>query len=53
MPALMVIESVPGAYTEVTVSGTGWRVIGLGAGQPVHRKFGATNRDDPANWACR
>jgi hypothetical protein len=34
-----VIARLPGAYVEVTPSGTGLRVIGTGTGEKVHRKF--------------
>jgi hypothetical protein len=34
-----IIDAAPDAYVEVTVSGTGLRVIGTGTGAPVHRKF--------------
>src|SRR5262249_36975938 len=33
------ISRVPGAYTEVTASGCGLRIIGRGAGAELHRKF--------------
>jgi putative DNA primase/helicase len=33
------IARLPGAYTEVTVSGTGLRMIATGTGDPVQRRF--------------
>jgi len=41
--AQAIVDSAPGAYLEVTVSGTGVRIIGTGAGAPVHRKFTVRN----------
>jgi hypothetical protein len=34
-----IVASADGAYVEVTVSGAGLRILGLGTGKPVHRKF--------------
>src|SRR5262249_22293745 len=34
-----IIDRPPGAYVEVTVSGTGLRVIGVAVGAEAHRKF--------------
>jgi primase-polymerase (primpol)-like protein len=34
-----IINRAPGAYVEVTVSGTGLRVIGLASGDEAHRRF--------------
>jgi hypothetical protein len=34
-----ILDRAPGAYIEVTVSGTGLRVIGVAAGAEAHRKF--------------
>jgi primase-polymerase (primpol)-like protein len=34
-----IVSRVPGAYTEVTASGCGLRVLGLGMGAELHRKF--------------
>jgi hypothetical protein len=37
--ATSLLAKVPGAYCEVTVSGTGLRIIGRSSGAPVHRKL--------------
>ena len=37
--AQSIVDRAPGAYVEVTVSGTGLRVIGVGSGEAAHRKF--------------
>src|SRR5262245_50477673 len=37
--AQAIVDRAPGAYVEVTVSGTGLRIIGIGTGEEVHRKF--------------
>jgi hypothetical protein len=38
-----IINRAPSAYVEVTVSGTGLRIIGVGSGQAAHRKFSIPN----------
>jgi hypothetical protein len=38
-----IIDSVPGAYVEITPSGTGFRIIGIGAGPETQRKFAIRN----------
>jgi hypothetical protein len=40
-----IINRMPGAYVEVTVSGKGLRVIGTTAGQETHTKFKMNGRD--------
>ena len=42
------ISRVPGAYTEVTASGCGLRIIGRGAGAELHRKFEIKDAQDGA-----
>ena len=42
------ISRVPGAYTEVTASGCGLRIIGRGAGAELHRKFAIKDAQDGA-----
>jgi hypothetical protein len=37
--AQKIIDAAPGAYCEITVSGTGLRVIGIAVGPEVHRAF--------------
>jgi hypothetical protein len=37
--AQAIINAVPNAYVEITVSGTGLRIIGIATGQEVHRAF--------------
>jgi primase-polymerase (primpol)-like protein len=37
--AMEILNKAPSAYKEVTVSGTGLRIIGYGTGTAVHRKF--------------
>ena len=37
--AQWVLDHAPGAYSEITVSGTGLRIIGTTSGAAVHRKF--------------
>src|SRR5262249_1514555 len=34
-----IVDAAPGAYVEITVSGTGLRCLGTGTGESVHRRF--------------
>jgi primase-polymerase (primpol)-like protein len=38
-----IIDRAPNAYVEITVSGTGLRVIGIGVSPAAHRKFAVPN----------
>ena len=42
------ISRAPGAYTEVTASGSGLRIIGRGAGAELHKKFEIKDAQDGA-----
>ena len=42
------ISQVPGAYTEITASGCGLRIIGRGVGDELHRKFEIKDAHDGA-----
>ena len=42
------ISRVPGAYTEVTASGCGLRIIGRGAGAKLHTRFAIRDAQDGA-----
>ena len=37
-----IIDRAPGAYVEITVSGTGLRILGVAAGAEAHRRFVVT-----------
>jgi hypothetical protein len=39
-----ILDAAPGAYVEVTVSGTGLRIIGTADGPETHRRFNITGR---------
>jgi putative DNA primase/helicase len=41
--AQAIVDRAPGAYVEVTVSGNGLRIIGVGAGPAAHHKFKIPN----------
>jgi hypothetical protein len=42
------ISRAPGAYKEITASGCGLRIIGRGAGDELHRKFGIGDAQEDA-----
>jgi Protein of unknown function (DUF3987) len=43
-----ILDHAPGAYVEITVSGTGMRIIGIACGAAVHRKFSIKNERERA-----
>src|SRR5271169_4050713 len=40
-----IVDAAPGAYAEVTVSGTGLRIIGIATGPETHRRFSVAGRE--------
>ncbi len=42
--AQTILDAVPSAYREITVSGTGLRVLGIAAGPETHRRFTVPGR---------
>ena len=46
--AQAIVDKVPGAYCEITVSGTGLRLIGIGIGEKTHTSYKVTDRRNGA-----
>jgi primase-polymerase (primpol)-like protein len=43
--AMAIVDAAPDAYKEITVSGTGLRILGIANGPAVHRRFSIDGRD--------
>ena len=43
-----IFDAAPNAYREITVLGTGLRIIGIGKGAPQHKRFTVNGRPDAA-----
>jgi putative DNA primase/helicase len=43
--AQQILDAAPNAYREITVSGTGLRVIGIASGPETHRRFNIAGRE--------